>query len=46
MTCENCGHVEHYEDEESFFKGEMWGVDKGNFSEAGNYVICNNCLEK
>ena len=24
MECDYCDHVEHYEDECSFFQGEMW----------------------
>ena len=32
-------HVEHYEDECSFFQGEMWGLPDGS-------VMCNACLEK
>ena len=33
------GHVEHYEDECSFFQGEMWGLPDDS-------VMCNSCVEK
>ena len=39
MECDYCGHVEHYEDECSFFQGEMWGLPDDS-------VMCNACLEK
>ena len=39
MECDYCGHVEHYEDECSFFQGEMWGLPDDS-------VMCNSCLEK
>jgi hypothetical protein len=39
MECDYCDHVEHYEDECSFFQGEMWGLPNDS-------VMCNDCLEK
>jgi len=46
ITCNECGNIENYSSEEEFFQGEMWGVVKDNFTEVGDYIICNNCLTK
>ena len=37
MKCDYCNHVEYYEDENSFFQGEMWGLPDES-------VMCNACL--
>ena len=39
MECDYCEHVEHYENECSFFQGEMWGLPDDS-------IMCNACLEK
>ena len=38
MECDYCNHVEHYEDENLFFQGEMWGLPDES-------VMCNACLQ-
>ncbi len=39
MKCDYCDHIEYYEDENSFFQGEMFGLNDDT-------VSCPNCLEK
>lgn len=39
MECDYCDHIEYYEDEYSFFQGEMFGLKDDS-------VSCPNCLEK
>ena len=39
MECDYCNHVEYYEDENSFFQGEMFGLNDDT-------VSCPDCLEK
>tara|TARA_R100001015_G_C4464995_1_gene50592 strand:+ start:203 stop:367 length:165 start_codon:yes stop_codon:yes gene_type:complete len=39
MQCDYCDHIEYYEDENSFFQGEMFGLNDDT-------VSCPDCLEK
>ena len=39
MKCDYCDHIEYYEDENSFFQGEMFGLNDDT-------VSCPDCLEK
>ena len=39
MGCDYCDHIEYYEDENSFFQGEMFGLKDDS-------VSCPDCLEK
>jgi len=39
MECDYCDHIEYYEDENSFFQGEMFGLED-------HTVSCPNCLNK
>ena len=39
MYCDYCDHIEYYEDENSFFQGEMFGLNDDT-------VSCPDCLEK
>jgi hypothetical protein len=38
MQCDYCDHIEYYEDENSFFQGEMFGLNDDT-------VSCPDCLE-
>jgi arginine decarboxylase-like protein len=46
ITCDNCGHIEQYDDESEMFQGEMFVIEDKTKNSMEQPIFCANCVSK